>query len=91
MLFNAQVKGSGLPAITHVDGTARIQTVDPSCGQFFHVLTEYKALSGIPVVLNTSFNGPGEPIVETPTEALRFLTENDIDSVYIDGRRFTRR
>lgn len=91
MLFNARVKGLGLPAITHVDGTARIQTVDPSCGQFFHVLAEYKALSGVPVVLNTSFNGPGEPIVETPTEALRFLTETEIDVVYIDGRRFTRR
>lgn len=91
MLFNARVKGPGLSAITHVDGTARIQTVDPSCGQFFKVLMEYKALSGIPVVLNTSFNGPGEPIVETPDEALRFLTETDIDAVYIDGRRFTRR
>lgn len=91
MLFNARVKGPGLPAITHVDGTARIQTVDPSCGQFFFVLTEYKALSGIPVLLNTSFNGPGEPIVETPNEALRFLIETDIDAVYIDGQRFTRR
>ncbi len=91
MLFNARVKGSALPAITHVDGTARIQTVDASCGQVYQVLTEYKTLTGIPVVMNTSFNGPGEPIVETPEEALRFLTETDIDAVYIDGKRFTRR
>lgn len=91
MLFNARVKGSDLPAVTHVDGTARIQTVDPSCGRIFDVLTAYSRLSGIPVVLNTSFNGPGEPIVETPEEALRFLLQTEIDAIYIEGLRVARR
>jgi carbamoyltransferase len=42
------------------------------------------------VVLNTSFNGPGEPIVETPQDALRFLGATDLDALYIAGRRVTR-
>ncbi len=91
MLFNAQVRSRGLPAITHVDGSARIQTVDPSCGGFRQVLEAFDALTGVPVVMNTSFNGPGEPIVETPDEALAFLATSEIDAVYIDGRRFTRK
>ena len=91
MLFNAQVKTPDLPAITHVDGTARIQTVDPSCGEIFKVLTAFGKLSGVPVILNTSFNGPGEPIVETPAEALQFLLQTDIDAVYIEGLRVTKR
>ncbi len=90
MLFNAQVRSRGLPAITHVDGSARIQTVDPSCGGFRKVLEAFDALTGVPVVMNTSFNGPGEPIVETPDEALAFLATSEIDAIYIDGRRFTR-
>ncbi|MCA1567902.1 MAG: carbamoyltransferase [Acidobacteria bacterium] len=60
-----------LPAITHVDGTARLQTVnevqDPV---LYSVLRAFEARTGIGVLLNTSFNGKGEPIVETPTEAL---------------------
>lgn len=90
MLFNAQVRSRDLPAITHVDGSARLQTVDKSCGGIRLVLESFDALTGVPVVMNTSFNGPGEPIVETPDHALNFLTNSEIDAVYIDGRKFTR-
>src|SRR5205809_914002 len=72
MLFNAHVRSRGLPAVTHVDGTARIQTVDASCGEFFRLLGKFFERTGCPVVLNTSFNGPGEPIVESPADALNF-------------------
>jgi len=91
MLFNAQVRSPALPAITHVDGSARIQTVDASCGGFRAVLEAFEARTGVPVVMNTSFNGPGEPIVETPGEALDFLAGSEIDAVYIHGRKFTRK
>ncbi len=73
MLFTGTVRSHDLPAITHSDGSARVQTVDSSCGEFFRVIQHFFGKTGVPVVLNTSFNGPGEPIVETPEHALRFL------------------
>lgn len=91
MLFTGAVTTSQLPAITHADGTARVQTVDPSCGDFFRVLEHFFARTGVPVVLNTSFNGPGEPIVESPADALRFLVNSGLDALYIGGMRVTRR
>lgn len=91
MLFTARVKGDALPAITHVDGSARVQTVGAQCGEFRRVLESFRAETGIPVVLNTSFNGPGEPIVDTPQEALTFLTSTELDVLYLDGLRITRK
>ncbi len=91
MLFNARVVTDSLPAVTHADGSARIQTVDASCGDFYHLLQAFKARTGVPVVLNTSLNGPGEPIVETPDDAVRALLARNLDALYIQGRRVTRR
>lgn len=90
MLFTAQVKGRDLPAITHVDGSARVQTVGQECGGFRRVLEAFDARTGVPVVMNTSFNGPGEPIVETPEQAIAFLTSSEIDAVFIEGRKLVR-
>lgn len=90
MLFTGTVRSHDLPAITHTDGSARIQTVDASCGEFFRVIQHFFAQTGVPVVLNTSFNGPGEPIVETPKDALRFLINSKLDALYIGGMRVTR-
>ena len=90
MLFTAQVKGNRLPSITHVDGSSRIQTVDESCGGIRGILEAFDRATGVPVLMNTSFNGPGEPIVETPSQAIDFLLTSDIDVVYIDSRRVTR-
>jgi carbamoyltransferase len=87
MLFTAQVKTPALPAITHVDGSSRIQTVDESCGAFHRLLRCFEALTGLPVVLNTSFNGPGEPIVESPGEALAFFLTSGLDTLYLNGWR----
>jgi carbamoyltransferase len=91
MLFTAQVTSRKIPAITHVDGSSRIQTVDESCGAFHRLLRRFDALTSVPVILNTSFNGPGEPIVETPEEALRFFLQSDLDALYMEGRRIRRR
>lgn len=91
MLFTAQVKSRALPAITHVDGSARIQTVARDCGGFRAVIEAFDRETGVPVVLNTSFNGPAEPIVETPDDAIRFFRRSELDRLYFDGLRVERR
>ena len=88
MLFTGQVINSEkIPAITHVDNSSRIQTVNKSSGQYYQMIKEFYKLSKIPLVMNTSFNGPGEPIIETPEQALKFLLNTDLDRLYIDGYR----
>ena len=63
-----------LPAITHVDGTARIQTVEPGTTPFLHaLLTAFEAATGCPVLLNTSLNGKGDPLTESPADSLAVL------------------
>lgn len=69
-----------LAAVTHVDGTARVQTVDPDMAPRFHALLEaYGALTGIPVLLNTSFNLAGEPIVNRAVEGYSTFRRSGID------------
>lgn len=91
MCFNARVTTDRLPAVTHVDGTARIQTVDSSAGHYERLIRAFDRLTGVPVVMNTSLNGPGEPIVDTPEDALRLLLSREVDSLFIEGRKVTRR
>jgi len=90
MLFTADVLSDQLPAITHVDGSARIQTVAPDAGRFRDVVAGFGRLTEVPVVMNTSFNGPGVPIVETPADAAAFFEAADVDCLYIEGRRVAR-
>jgi carbamoyltransferase len=69
-----------LPAVTHVDGTARIQTVSRRHNpRYWSLLDEFKTLTGVPILLNTSFNVKGEPIVCTPDDAVRCFLKTDID------------
>ena len=69
-----------LPAITHVDGTARLQTVSRKNDEFFYsLLKAFEARTGISLLLNTSFNGQDEPIVETPAEAIRCFLRTAVD------------
>jgi len=64
-----------LPAITHVDGTARIQTVEPEHTPFLHaLLAAFEARTGCPVLINTSLNGKGDPLTELPADSLAVLT-----------------
>ena len=73
-----------LPAITHTDGTARLQTVGPHDDGFFHsLLKAFEARTGVGVLLNTSFNGKDEPIVETYAEAIRCFKSKDIDALAV--------
>jgi carbamoyltransferase len=88
LLLTAEVRRPDrLPAITHIDGSARVQTVNAVAEPFLHrVLTAFAADSGVPVLLTTSFTD-GEPIVETPADALRCFRSTDIDVLFIEGRR----
>jgi carbamoyltransferase len=73
-----------IPAVTHVDGTARLQTVREDTHPLFHrLLVEFGRRSGIPVLLNTSFNVRGEPIVCTPRHALSCYFRTGLDALVI--------
>lgn len=78
---------SEIPAVTHIDYTARIQTVDRERHPFIHgVLLRFEEMTGCPVVVNTSFNVRGEPIVNTVEDAYRCFMATDIDSLLIGNR-----
>jgi len=69
-----------IPAVTHVDGTARLQTVNAETHPAFHALiSAFARITGVPVVLNTSFNVAGRPIVETPADAVDCYLKTAID------------
>jgi carbamoyltransferase len=73
-----------IPAVVHVDNTARVQTVTKeSNALFYDLISEFYILSGIPMVLNTSFNGKEEPIVETPDDAIVTFLNNEGDELFI--------
>jgi carbamoyltransferase len=74
-----------VPAVLHRDGTARLQTVSPELNPFFHaIIQEFHARSGVPLVLNTSFNDR-EPIVETPEDAMHCFLQSGLDALYMEG------
>jgi carbamoyltransferase len=73
-----------IPAVVHVDGTARPQLVRAATNPLYHkLISAYHALSGIPLVLNTSFNVHEEPIVCAPREAVRAFVEKRVDCLGI--------
>ncbi len=86
MLLVAQVRPEKqiIPAVTHVDGSARVQTVDrPTNPLFYDLIAEFDKITGVPVIINTSFNVRGEPIVCTPSDAYRCFVETDMDYLAI--------
>ena len=75
---------SEIPAVTHVDYSARIQTVHANTNPLFHrLLTRFKELTGCPVLVNTSFNVRGEPIVCTPEDAFRCFMGSELDLLVV--------
>ncbi|HEY5227822.1 MAG TPA: carbamoyltransferase [Opitutaceae bacterium] len=76
---------SSIPAVTHVDGSARIQTVDRERnGRLHELLESFAGITGCPVMINTSFNVRGEPLVCTPEDAYNCFMATDIDVLVID-------
>lgn len=86
-----KVPRSDIPAVTHVDYSARIQTVDEKRNPFMHgILSQFKVLTGCSVIVNTSFNVRGEPIVNTAEDAYRCFMATEIDYLVIGNRFFDR-
>lgn len=89
MLFVPNVrpeKRGVIPAVTHVDGTGRLQTVTRELNPlFFTLLEKFETTTGVPVLLNTSFNDNNEPIVETPADAIRCFLGTNIDALLLAG------
>jgi len=90
MLFTFRVLTSSLPAVTHVDGTARVQCVTASDTWLHAALTLLKAANQIPVIVNTSFNCAGEPLVETFEQAVSSFNRMRFDYLVTDEGVFSR-
>ena len=75
---------SSIPAVTHVDSSARIQTVDERHGRFHGVLKAFHEATGCPILVNTSFNLSWEPIVLTPTEAFNTFMQSEMDVLVLE-------
>ncbi len=84
-------KAEIVPAITHVDNTARVQTVSKAVNErYYNLIKTFEKRTGTPILLNTSFNVAGEPIVETPEDAIRCFLSTDIDVLGIDSFLITK-
>ena len=81
-----------VPAITHVDGTGRVQTVSRKHNpRYYQLIEAFETLTGVPIVLNTSFNVRGKPIVNTPQEAIECFLETGMDALFMGDQVLTKR
>ncbi len=72
-----------IPAVVHVDGTARVQTVDTSSPTLARMLAEFERRTGLPVIINTSLNTAGRPMVDSPRDALECFGSAPVDLLAI--------
>lgn len=88
MLYTAQVlQPEKIPAVLHVDNSARMQTINPETNKpYYNLVKEFFEQTGVPILLNTSLNGPGEPIVESEEDAINFLNNTGVDAIVINGK-----
>lgn len=91
MLYQAQVKDQDkFKSITHADGTCRIQTVNPSQETFYQLLDEFEKLTGFPIILNTSMNKPGNPIVGTKQRATEMFETSQVNYLVIGDELYSK-
>jgi len=92
-VFQTKVaKKKRIPAVVHVDGTGRVQTVSKKTNdRFYRLIKEFMSRTGIPVLLNTSFNVKGEPVVCSPSDALRTFTTSGLDALALGDFLITKR
>ena len=84
MQYAVSVKKSGIDAVVHVDNTCRVQTVTKRQNKhFYNLIKAFKNKTKVPILLNTSFNLGGEPLVETFDDAIRTLKKSDINYLYL--------
>jgi carbamoyltransferase len=85
LLISKVKKPKSIPSVTHVDNTARVQTVTKEANDIYYdLINEFGKQTGVPCVLNTSFNDAGEPIVETPEDAIICFLRTDMDFLVLD-------
>ena len=90
LLFRAEVRGSA-PAVVHVDGTGRLQTVKEEWNPRFHrLLTAFHRETGVPLLLNTSFNVMGKPMVHSVEDAVAVFMTSGLDVLAIDDWLFAK-
>ena len=88
MLYTAKVKQpEKIPAVTHIDGSARFQTINQETNlTYYNLIKKFKEITGVPVLLNTSLNGNGEPILETEEEAIDFFKKSHLNLMVVNGK-----
>jgi len=87
MTVSFPVKNNIVPGVTHIDGSCRVQTVDQSIPHFFNLLKEFRKLTEVSVVLNTSFNLAGNPLIESPEDAIKVFNQSEIDVLWFPEKR----
>jgi len=94
MLFSPPVREittKVAPAIVHCDNSARLQTLSLEANPLLHkVITAFYQITGIPILLNTSFNGKDEPIVETPQQGLNAFLKSPVEYLFMDNYKITK-
>ena len=85
LLVAKSFKPSLIPSAIHVDKTARVQTINPDQNRdLYNLIKNFYSLTNVPVILNTSFNDAGEPIVETPLDALICFFQTKLDYLILN-------
>ncbi len=85
-------KAAQIPAVVHADGSSRLQSLASADNpKYYDLISRFDKLTGVPMLLNTSFNIKQEPIVETPADAMKSFLNSDLDLLVINGRLFQQR
>ena len=85
------IKRSKIPAVTHVDYSSRVQTVHKDTNpKFYSLISKFKEITGCPILVNTSFNIRGEPIVCTPTDAFKCFMGTQLDVLVVENYFLTK-
>lgn len=86
MLFSHKsIRGSDIPSGVHIDDSGRLQTISEDNGRIYDIIKSFDEITGVPVIINTSFNDKGEPIVETPEDAVKCFYNTEIDVLVMEG------
>ena len=86
-----KTKGERIPAVIHVDNTCRIQTVSKSQGKYYDLIKYFFSKTGVPLILNTSLNLAGDPLVHTKTDAIKLLNDSSLDFIYFADEELIRK
>ena len=83
MTINFDVVSDNIPGVTHIDNTCRAQTVDKSIPHLYNLLKEFKKITGHGILLNTSFNLAGQPLIENVGQAIDILKNTSLDYLWL--------